>query len=98
MVTEFAEIEVKPGMEAQFRDGVAASAPLFARAPGCHGMALHQSIEAPGHFVLMVQWESVAHHMEMFRESPDFQAWRANVGACFAAPPQVWHSETVVGG
>jgi quinol monooxygenase YgiN len=96
MVTEFAEIDVKPGMAAQFRTGVAASLTAFTEAAGCHGVELHQSIETPEHFVLAVKWETVAHHTEVFRNSPGFQIWRANVGECFAGPPKVWHSETVV--
>jgi quinol monooxygenase YgiN len=96
MITEFAEIDVKPGMEPQFIVGVEASLPVFARAPGCHGVELHHSIEHPQHFVLLVKWESVADHMEKFQKSPDFQIWRGNVGACFAGAPKVWHSKTVV--
>ncbi len=92
MVTEFAEIDVKPGMEAQFIAGVEASRELFARAAGCHGFTLHRSLEDPAHFVLLVKWDSVAHHNDLFRNSPDFQIWRGNVGACFAGPPKVWHS------
>jgi quinol monooxygenase YgiN len=97
MVTEFAEIEIKAGMEAQFIAGVEASRKAFARSEGCHGLALHRSIEKPTYFVLQVKWESVAHHMEKFRGAAEFQEWRGNVGACFAAAPKVWHSETVVG-
>ncbi|HQT64648.1 MAG: antibiotic biosynthesis monooxygenase [Acidocella sp. 20-57-95] len=97
MVTEFAEITVKPGMEREFEAGVAASVPVFLRAAGCHGVKLEHSIEHPEHFILMVTWETVAHHMEDFRNSPDFQVWRGNVGHCFAAPPKVYHTSTVVG-
>ena len=97
MVTEFAEIEVKPGSEAAFIAGVEASRPVFLGFPGCHGVALHRSLESPSHFVLMVQWGSVADHMEKFRNAPEFQTWRGNVGAYFAGAPKVWHSETVVG-
>jgi quinol monooxygenase YgiN len=98
MVTEFAEIEIKPGTAQDFIAGVQASVPVFLRAAGCHGVELHHAIEHPDHFVLMVKWETVDHHMVTFRDSPDFQLWRQNVGACFAAPPKVWHSETVVSG
>ncbi len=96
MVTEFAEIEVRPGQEEHFRDAVEHCKPLFARAPGCHGIALQQSVEQPQHFVLLVKWDSVEHHMEMFQKSPDFEEWREAVGDCFAAPPKVWHGQTVV--
>lgn len=92
MVTEFAEIDVKPGRAQQFIDGFAASKPLFDRAPGCHGVTLHRSIEDENHFVVQILWDSVAAHMEGFQKSPDFQIWRGNVGACFAGSPKVWHA------
>jgi len=96
MITEFAEIAVKPGTEQQFIAGVEASKLLFARAVGCHGVELHHSIERPGHFVLLVKWETVADHLEKFQKSADFQVWRANVGPFFEGSPKVWHSNTVV--
>jgi quinol monooxygenase YgiN len=95
MVTEFAEIEVKPGMEQVFIAGVEKSKAAFLRSPGCHGLQLVRSVENPSKFVLQVQWETVAHHMELFRNSPEFQLWRENVGNCFAGSPVVWHGETV---
>jgi quinol monooxygenase YgiN len=96
MVTEFAEITVKPGAIAQFIAGAAASKPIFLAAAGCHGMEVHQSLEAPTHFVLLVKWESVAAHTEGFYGTQAWQAWRANVGAFFEGKPKVWHSATVV--
>ncbi|MDD2705111.1 MAG: antibiotic biosynthesis monooxygenase [Acidocella sp.] len=95
MVTEFAEIEVKPGMEAEFIAGVEKSKPAFLRSAGCHGLVLRRSVENPLKFVLQVQWESVDHHMVTFRAAPEFQEWRGNVGHCFAAAPNVWHGEVV---
>jgi len=94
MVTEFAEIEVKPGMEDEFIAGVTASKPLFAAGKNCHGATLQRSVETPSHFVLLVKWDAVADH-EAFRNTPDFQTWRKNVGHCFAAPPHVWHGQDV---
>jgi heme-degrading monooxygenase HmoA len=96
MITEIAEIEVKAGMEAQFVSGVESCKPIFARAPGFHKLELHHSIEHPQQFLLMIQWESVAHHMEQFQKSPDFALWRAAVGEYFAAKPKLQHTQTVV--
>ena len=96
MVTEFAEIDIKPGMEATFIGDVEASRPIFARSPGCRGLVLRRSIEQPHHFVLNIEWDSVAAHNQ-FRAAPEFALWRGNVGACFAAPPNVWHGERVAG-
>ncbi len=96
MFTEFAEIEVKPGMEQAFIAGVEKRKPGFLRSGGCHGLHLVRSVEHPLKFVLHVRWESIAHHMEIFRNAPEFQEWRENVGHCFAAPPVVWHGQIVV--
>ncbi len=95
MVVEFAEIEVKPGMEQEFIAGVEKSKPAFLRSAGCHGLHLVRSVESPSKFVLHVRWESVEHHMVNFRAAPEFQEWRGNVAHCFAAPPHVWHGEVV---
>ena len=98
MVVEIAQIEVKPGMEAEFEAGVQKAAPLFQRAQGCSGMELQRSIEKPSRYRLYVQWTSVEDHTVAFRGSADFQEWRKLVGHCFASPPEVEHTERVVKG
>jgi heme-degrading monooxygenase HmoA len=98
MITEIAQIDVKPRMEAEFEAGVKNAAPIFKRAKGCHGMELRRSIEKPGRYRLFVDWETVEDHNVGFRGSLDFQEWRKLVGHCFAAPPDVEHVQQVVRG
>jgi len=98
MVTEIAQIEVKPGMEAEFEAGVAKAAPVFKRAKGCKAMRLERSIEMPQRYRLFVAWETLENHTVDFRGSPDFQEWRTLVGHCFAAPPAVEHTQEAVKG
>ena len=98
MITEIAQIEVKPGMEAAFEAGVKNAVPVFQRAKGCHGLELRRSIERPGRYLLYVIWETVEDHNIGFRGSPDFQEWRKLVGHCFAAPPEVEHVRHVLHG
>jgi quinol monooxygenase YgiN len=98
MVLEIAQIDVKPGMENEFEAGVKAAAPIFKRAKGCHGMELQRSIEKPSRYRLFVQWQTLENHTVDFRGSPDFQEWRKLVGHCFAAPPEVEHTEQAVNG
>lgn len=98
MIMEIAQIDVKPGMEAEFETGVKNAAPLFKRATGCTGMALQKSHEKPQRYRLFVKWETVENHTVDFRGSPDFQEWRKLVGHCFAAPPDVEHVKEVVHG
>ncbi|HWM47431.1 MAG TPA: antibiotic biosynthesis monooxygenase family protein [Xanthobacteraceae bacterium] len=96
MVTEIAQIDVKPGMEAEFEEGVRKATPLFLRARGCKGLTLQRSIEKPQRYRLMVQWETLENHTVDFRGSEDFTAWRGHVGHCFAAPPEVEHTSAVL--
>lgn len=98
MFMEVAQIQVKPGSEAQFEAGVQQAVPLFQRAKGCTAMRLERSVEQPTHYTLLVQWNTVEDHMVAFRESADFQEWRKLVGDFFAAPPQVGHTATAVTG
>ncbi|MBI0537979.1 antibiotic biosynthesis monooxygenase [Roseomonas sp. KE2513] len=96
MFLEIAQIEVKPGSEATFQEGVAKAAPLFQRAKGCRGMELQRSVEFPSRYRLIVTWETVENHTVDFRGSVDFQEWRRLVGDCFASPPAVEHTHQVL--
>ena len=98
MFLEIAQIDVKPGMEAEFEDGVRQAAPIFKRAKGCTAMELQRSVEHPDRYRLFVKWDTVENHTVDFRGSPDFQEWRKLVAHCFAQPPQVEHTCEVVKG
>jgi len=98
MFLEIAQIDVKPGLEAEFEANVKKAAPLFKRAKGCKGMELQRSVEKPARYRLFVRWETVDNHNVDFRGSEDFKSWRALVGHCFATPPEVEHTRQVVAG
>ena len=96
MITEIAQIDVKPGTEKDFEAAVAKARPLFLRAKGGKGFELHKSIEKPQRYRLVARWETLENHTVDFRGSEDFTAWRALVGPYFASPPEVEHTETVL--
>jgi heme-degrading monooxygenase HmoA len=98
MITEIAQIDVKPGMEAEFEAGVKNAVPIFQRAKGYKSVALQRSHEMPQRYRLFVGWETLENHTKDFRESADFQEWRKLVGHCFASPPNVEHVTEVVRG
>ena len=98
MVTEIAQIDVKPGMESEFEAGVKTAAPIFKRAKGCRAMELRRSVEKPARYRLFVASQTVENHTVDFRESPDFQEWRKLVAHCFASPPEVEHVAQVLRG
>ena len=96
MITEIAQIDIKPGTERDFEAAVGKARPLFLRAKGGNGFELHKSIEKPLRYRLMAKWETLENHTVDFRGSADFTAWRELVGQYFASPPEVEHTETVV--
>jgi quinol monooxygenase YgiN len=96
MITEIAQIDVKPGTEKDFEAAVAQARPIFLRLKGARGFELHKSIEKPQRYRFIAKWETLENHTVDFRGSEDFTAWRALVGPYFAAPPEVEHTETVL--
>ena len=48
VVTEIAQIEVKPGMESEFEAGVQKAKPIFLKSKGCKGVSLVRSVEKQG--------------------------------------------------
>jgi heme-degrading monooxygenase HmoA len=96
MITEIAQIDVKPGTEKDFEAAVAKARPLFLRAKGGLGFELHKSVEKPSRYRLLAKWATLENHTVDFRGSEDFAAWRGLVGQYFAAPPEVEHTETVL--
>ena len=47
MILEIAQIEIKPGMEADFEAGIAKASSIFKEAKGCRAFAVERSIEHP---------------------------------------------------
>jgi heme-degrading monooxygenase HmoA len=98
MIVEIAQIDVKPGMEAEFEGGVTAALPVFKRAKGCKGVQLMRSIEKPNRYRLFVDWQTVENHTVDFRGSEDFKEWRRLVGHCFQEAPSVEHCRKAITG
>jgi quinol monooxygenase YgiN len=59
MILEIAQIDVKPGMEAEFEAGVAQAVPIFRRAKGCAGLTLQRSTERPTRYRLFTRPKSL---------------------------------------
>ncbi len=91
MILEVALIDVTPGSEEAFTDAYRRARPVLADTPGCRSIRMTAGIESPTRFVLLVEWDSVAAHVENFRNTERFTTWRSLIGPYFAAPPVVEH-------
>jgi heme-degrading monooxygenase HmoA len=96
MIVERAHLSITPGAEADFEAAFEAARAVVARSHGYRSLRLLRGIEEPASYLLLIEWDSVADHMEGFRGSELFTQWRALLGPYFAAPPAVEHFDPIV--
>ncbi len=90
-ITEHALLPVRPGMAEQFEAAFAQARRLIERQPGVGRAQLLKGIESPNHYLLLVEWESVAAHEQGFRGSADYQEWKRLLHHFYDPFPVVEH-------
>lgn len=95
MILEVASLDIKPGQDKEFEAAMATAQPIIAGMPGYRGHELQKCVEAPGRYLLLVYWDTVADHMQGFRESPQFPQWKALTHPFYATPPVMHHYTSV---
>ena len=96
MITEHALLPVKPGLEAEFEAAFSQAHPIIASMPGFLSLQLQRGIESPSTYLLLVEWHSVEHHQVGFRQSPEYQQWRALLHHFYEPFPVVEHFSVVM--
>lgn len=95
MVLEHAVLPVRAGQQKAFEAAFAEAAPLIAASPGFLALRLSRCVEDPDRYLLLVEWDTLADHVEGFRGSPAFERWRALLHHFYDPPPTVEHFEEV---
>jgi len=91
VITEHALLSVTPGRETEFEHAFAQARPIIASMPGFLDLHLLRGIERESTFLLLVDWESVEHHEVGFRQSAEYQEWRALLHHFYEPMPLVEH-------
>jgi heme-degrading monooxygenase HmoA len=91
MILEIAVLDVIPGREADFERDFARAQSIISSMPGYVGHRLRRCVEQPSRYVLLVDWQTIEDHTEGFRNSPEYQEWRALLHHYYDPPPQVSH-------
>lgn len=95
MITETAQISVRPGSEDEFVAALrSAGIKVLERAHGFRTITIERGIERPSVFQLTLQWDRLEDHTEGFRGGPLFMEWRAVISPFFDEAPVVehWHA------
>ena len=95
MILEAALLQVIPGREAEFEAAFREASPIIASMRGYAGHTLSRCIEVEAKYLLLAQWESLEDHTVGFRESPEYQRWRALLHHFYDPFPLVEHFSEV---
>lgn len=65
------------GMAGRFEAAFSRAEPLLESAEGYRSHCLTKCLEAFPHYALLVEWKTLAHHIEGFRKSAVYPRWKA---------------------
>jgi len=93
-----ATLDVKSGQEAEFEIAFSKAQCIISSMPGYQSHQLQKCIEKPSRYILLVNWETMEDHTVAFRESDEYQEWRAVLHHFYDPFPTVEHFSTVLTG
>jgi heme-degrading monooxygenase HmoA len=96
MVTEKATLEVNPSQTDEFEAAFAEAILLLDASPGSHNARLERCIEIPSRYQLVVEWDSLESHTEVFRNSALYEKFRDLLIHFYVEKPAVSHYEFVL--
>lgn len=97
-ILEVALLDVIAGEEMAFEQAFDKAQNIIATMPGYLGHELQRCIETPNRYILLVRWESLHAHTVGFRESAEYQDWKALLHHFYNPFPVVEHYRPVFKG
>ena len=95
MILEVAMLDVKESLAEEFENAFTQASPLISAIPGYINHELHQCIEVPNRYLLLVRWEKLEDHTIGFRKSPEYQEWKRLLHHFYEPFPNVEHFEQI---
>lgn len=91
MILEVANLQIKPGQEVCFEAAFAQAQSIIASMTGYISHELQRCIENDHQYMLLVRWNTLEDHTVGFRQSTQYQAWRALLHHFYDPFPTVLH-------
>ena len=95
MILEVAMLDVKPGETAEFEAAFDKAQNIISSMTGYISHQLQKCLENPNRYILLVNWQTLEDHTNGFRESDEYQEWRAMLHHFYDPFPTVEHYEQV---
>lgn len=96
MILEVAVLDVIPSRESDFERAFGEARGIIASTRGFHSLELQRCIERESRYILLVRWATLEAHTVGFRQSPEYQRWKALLHHFYDPFPQVEHYRTVL--
>lgn len=95
MVTEHALLSVVAGQEQDFERAFRKARTVISSVSGFQGLSLSRSLETPGLYLLLVEWDRLEDHTIGFRQSREYQEWSRLLHRFYDPFPIVEHYKAV---
>ncbi len=88
-VLELAVLDVIAGKEPDFEEAFAEAEKIIQAADGYISHRLKQAVETSSKYLLLVEWQSIEHHQQGFRQSTAYQQWKRLLHHFYEPFPEV---------
>ncbi|WP_351236304.1 antibiotic biosynthesis monooxygenase family protein [Streptomyces sp. NPDC002133] len=97
-VWEVVQLTVAQGSEDDFESVFRSQLPILEVADGCLDLQLLRAVDQEGVFLLLVLWQSMEYHTDVFVTTEEFAKFSTAVAPFFTTPPAPFHAITVIDG
>ena len=91
MILEVATLNIKKGLSAEFETSFQKAEKIISSMKGYISHELKQCIEQDDKYILLVNWETIEDHEIGFRQSDEYQDWKALLHHFYHPFPTVEH-------
>ena len=91
MILEVAILNIRDGAGEAFEAAFREASLIIASMPGYLSHELRHCIEVPSRYILLVNWRRLEDHTVGFRQSAEYQQWRALLHHFYDPFPTVEH-------
>jgi len=95
VILEVAILDVKPNQNKEFETEFNEAQKIISSISGYISHQLQKCIEKNNRYILLVNWETLNDHKVGFRESKEYQEWRALLHQFYELFPEVEHYQNV---
>jgi heme-degrading monooxygenase HmoA len=91
MILEVAILDIKPGFSSEFEAAFQVAKEIIVVMPGYISHEMQHCLEKDDRYILLVRWQTLEDHTIGFRQSPQYQEWRALLHHFYDPFPVVEH-------